>query len=174
MCVVLSAGEGLQSESHHSGVCRWIPLLRKKFRGEFGSRLHTICIIYYFISVTKDVMWSDIHRKISESYLRSVLNSFRRWFRSTWRLPGERIAVSAFAWIFLFCICALESYKCYYFIFIYSDSEELASTLHDNSVLISIPVKYEAGLIFSVWVVGLLTSHDGLFDLPWEYKRRCF
>uniref|UniRef100_A0A671UNV5 Integrin, alpha 1 n=1 Tax=Sparus aurata TaxID=8175 RepID=A0A671UNV5_SPAAU len=31
-----------------------------------------------------------------------------------------------------------------------SDSEELASTLHDNSVLISIPVKYEAGLIFSV------------------------
>lgn len=31
-----------------------------------------------------------------------------------------------------------------------SDSEELESTLHDNSVLISIPVKYEAGLIFSV------------------------
>uniref|UniRef100_A0A671UMR4 Integrin, alpha 1 n=1 Tax=Sparus aurata TaxID=8175 RepID=A0A671UMR4_SPAAU len=67
-----------------------------------------------------------------------------------WFLRCERIAVSAFAWIFLFCICALESYKCYYFIFIYSDSEELASTLHDNSVLISIPVKYEAGLIFSV------------------------
>lgn len=31
-----------------------------------------------------------------------------------------------------------------------SDSEELDSTLHDNTVLISIPVKYEAGLIFSV------------------------
>lgn len=31
-----------------------------------------------------------------------------------------------------------------------SDSEELASTLHDNTVQISIPVKYEAGLIFSV------------------------
>ncbi|XP_071321704.1 integrin alpha-1 isoform X2 [Trachinotus anak] len=31
-----------------------------------------------------------------------------------------------------------------------SDSEELASTLSDNTVLISIPVKYEAGLIFSV------------------------
>ncbi|XP_034752463.1 integrin alpha-1 [Etheostoma cragini] len=31
-----------------------------------------------------------------------------------------------------------------------SDSEELASTLHDNTVHISIPVKYEAGLIFSV------------------------
>ncbi|XP_037608063.1 integrin alpha-1 isoform X2 [Sebastes umbrosus] len=31
-----------------------------------------------------------------------------------------------------------------------SDSEELASTLHDNMVQISIPVKYEAGLIFSV------------------------
>uniref|UniRef100_A0A671UP47 Integrin, alpha 1 n=1 Tax=Sparus aurata TaxID=8175 RepID=A0A671UP47_SPAAU len=62
---------------------------------------------------------------------------------------GKNLEVT-FAWIFLFCICALESYKCYYFIFIYSDSEELASTLHDNSVLISIPVKYEAGLIFSV------------------------
>ncbi|XP_059214364.1 integrin alpha-1 [Centropristis striata] len=31
-----------------------------------------------------------------------------------------------------------------------SDSEELNSTLHDNSVQISIPVKYDAGLIFSV------------------------
>uniref|UniRef100_A0A667Z8Z6 Integrin, alpha 1 n=1 Tax=Myripristis murdjan TaxID=586833 RepID=A0A667Z8Z6_9TELE len=31
-----------------------------------------------------------------------------------------------------------------------SDSEELASTLHDNVVQISIPVKYEAGVIFSV------------------------
>ncbi|KAM9840911.1 integrin alpha-1 [Aulostomus maculatus] len=31
-----------------------------------------------------------------------------------------------------------------------SDSEELPVTLHDNSVQISIPVKYEAGLIFSV------------------------
>ncbi|XP_069370167.1 integrin alpha-1 isoform X2 [Paralichthys olivaceus] len=31
-----------------------------------------------------------------------------------------------------------------------SDSEELTSTLSDNMVLISIPVKYEAGLIFSV------------------------
>ncbi|XP_026152925.1 integrin alpha-1 isoform X2 [Mastacembelus armatus] len=31
-----------------------------------------------------------------------------------------------------------------------SDSEELASTLNDNTVHISIPVKYEAGLIFSV------------------------
>ncbi|XP_068430110.1 integrin alpha-1 isoform X2 [Clinocottus analis] len=31
-----------------------------------------------------------------------------------------------------------------------SDSEELASTLQDNAVHISIPVKYEAGLIFSV------------------------
>ncbi|XP_070845853.1 integrin alpha-1 [Chaetodon trifascialis] len=31
-----------------------------------------------------------------------------------------------------------------------SDSEELASTLDDNVVQISIPVKYEAGLIFSV------------------------
>ncbi|KAK5851559.1 hypothetical protein PBY51_023105 [Eleginops maclovinus] len=31
-----------------------------------------------------------------------------------------------------------------------SDSEELASTLHDNSVQISIPVKYQAGLIFTV------------------------
>ncbi|XP_074547115.1 integrin alpha-1 [Halichoeres trimaculatus] len=31
-----------------------------------------------------------------------------------------------------------------------SDSEELDSTLHDNTVQISIPVKYEAGLIFSV------------------------
>uniref|UniRef100_A0A8D3A588 VWFA domain-containing protein n=1 Tax=Scophthalmus maximus TaxID=52904 RepID=A0A8D3A588_SCOMX len=31
-----------------------------------------------------------------------------------------------------------------------SDSEELASTLSDNTVQISIPVKYEAGLIFSV------------------------
>ncbi|KAM8743216.1 integrin alpha-1 [Acanthopagrus schlegelii] len=31
-----------------------------------------------------------------------------------------------------------------------SDSEELMSTLHDNFVQISIPVKYEAGLIFSV------------------------
>ncbi|XP_054468070.1 integrin alpha-1 [Anoplopoma fimbria] len=31
-----------------------------------------------------------------------------------------------------------------------SDSEELASTLHDNSVQISIPVKYKAGLIFTV------------------------
>lgn len=47
----------------------------------------------------------------------------------------------------------------------HSDSEELESTLSDNTVLISIPVKYEAGLIFSVWVaievVWLLihTSH---------------
>uniref|UniRef100_A0A3Q3IMN1 VWFA domain-containing protein n=1 Tax=Monopterus albus TaxID=43700 RepID=A0A3Q3IMN1_MONAL len=31
-----------------------------------------------------------------------------------------------------------------------SDSEELASTLNDNTVQISIPVKYEAGIIFSV------------------------
>uniref|UniRef100_UPI0037E79BC9 integrin alpha-1 n=1 Tax=Semicossyphus pulcher TaxID=241346 RepID=UPI0037E79BC9 len=31
-----------------------------------------------------------------------------------------------------------------------SDSEELDSTLHDNTVQISIPVTYEAGLIFSV------------------------
>ncbi|KAM9338561.1 integrin alpha-1 [Symphorus nematophorus] len=31
-----------------------------------------------------------------------------------------------------------------------SDSEELPSTLNDNTVQISIPVKYEAGLIFSV------------------------
>ncbi|XP_045922775.1 integrin alpha-1 [Micropterus dolomieu] len=31
-----------------------------------------------------------------------------------------------------------------------SDSEELDSTLYDNAVQISIPVKYEAGLIFSV------------------------
>ncbi|XP_041666679.1 integrin alpha-1 [Cheilinus undulatus] len=31
-----------------------------------------------------------------------------------------------------------------------SDSEELDSTLHDNFVQISIPVKYQAGLIFSV------------------------
>ncbi|XP_037340937.2 integrin alpha-1 isoform X2 [Pungitius pungitius] len=31
-----------------------------------------------------------------------------------------------------------------------SDSEELSSTQHDNAVHISIPVKYEAGLIFSV------------------------
>ncbi|KAM7392672.1 hypothetical protein PAMA_007679 [Pampus argenteus] len=31
-----------------------------------------------------------------------------------------------------------------------SDSEELISTLHDNTVLISIPVKYEAGVIFTV------------------------
>ncbi|XP_061887204.1 integrin alpha-1 isoform X2 [Entelurus aequoreus] len=31
-----------------------------------------------------------------------------------------------------------------------SDSDELPSTLHDNTVLITIPVKYEAGLIFSV------------------------
>ncbi|XP_040013228.1 integrin alpha-1 isoform X2 [Xiphias gladius] len=30
-----------------------------------------------------------------------------------------------------------------------SDSEELASTLHDNTVQISIPVKYEAGILFS-------------------------
>lgn len=32
-----------------------------------------------------------------------------------------------------------------------SDSEELESTLNDNSVQISIPVKYEAGLNFNVW-----------------------
>ncbi|KAM3838153.1 integrin alpha-1, partial [Diretmus argenteus] len=31
-----------------------------------------------------------------------------------------------------------------------SDSEEVASTLHDNAARISIPVKYETGLIFSV------------------------
>ncbi|XP_010790021.1 integrin alpha-1-like, partial [Notothenia coriiceps] len=31
-----------------------------------------------------------------------------------------------------------------------SDSEELESTLHDNSVQISIPVKYQAGIIFTV------------------------
>ncbi|XP_029371123.1 integrin alpha-1 isoform X1 [Echeneis naucrates] len=31
-----------------------------------------------------------------------------------------------------------------------SDSEELPSTLNDNTVLISIPVKYEAGVVFSV------------------------
>lgn len=31
-----------------------------------------------------------------------------------------------------------------------SDSEELTSTLHDNTVNITIPVKYQAGLIFSV------------------------
>uniref|UniRef100_A0A8P4K2H9 Integrin, alpha 1 n=1 Tax=Dicentrarchus labrax TaxID=13489 RepID=A0A8P4K2H9_DICLA len=34
-----------------------------------------------------------------------------------------------------------------------SDSDELPSTMHDNRVYISIPVKYEAGLIFSVWPV---------------------
>uniref|UniRef100_H3CQ26 Integrin subunit alpha 1 n=1 Tax=Tetraodon nigroviridis TaxID=99883 RepID=H3CQ26_TETNG len=34
-----------------------------------------------------------------------------------------------------------------------SDSEELPSTLHDNSVQISIPVKYEAGINFAVWPV---------------------
>lgn len=34
-----------------------------------------------------------------------------------------------------------------------SDSEELESTLNDNTVQISIPVKYEAELIFSVWPV---------------------
>lgn len=34
-----------------------------------------------------------------------------------------------------------------------SDSEELNSTLNDNTVHISIPVKYEAGLIFTVWPV---------------------
>uniref|UniRef100_A0A674NT00 Integrin, alpha 1 n=1 Tax=Takifugu rubripes TaxID=31033 RepID=A0A674NT00_TAKRU len=34
-----------------------------------------------------------------------------------------------------------------------SDSEELPSTLHDNSVQLSIPVTYEAGIIFSVWPV---------------------
>ncbi|KAK7896496.1 hypothetical protein WMY93_021821 [Mugilogobius chulae] len=32
-----------------------------------------------------------------------------------------------------------------------SDSEELESTLHDNTAQISIPVQYEAGLIFTVW-----------------------
>uniref|UniRef100_A0AAV2IRU2 Reverse transcriptase domain-containing protein n=1 Tax=Knipowitschia caucasica TaxID=637954 RepID=A0AAV2IRU2_KNICA len=32
-----------------------------------------------------------------------------------------------------------------------SDSEELEATLYDNSAQISIPVKYEAGLIFTVW-----------------------
>uniref|UniRef100_A0A8C3AZX9 Integrin, alpha 1 n=1 Tax=Cyclopterus lumpus TaxID=8103 RepID=A0A8C3AZX9_CYCLU len=39
-----------------------------------------------------------------------------------------------------------NNYAIYHF-----DSEELSSTLHDNTVHISIPVKYEAGLIFSVW-----------------------
>lgn len=34
-----------------------------------------------------------------------------------------------------------------------SDSEELESTMNDNSVQISLPVTYEAGLIFSVWPV---------------------
>ncbi|XP_033845833.1 integrin alpha-1 [Periophthalmus magnuspinnatus] len=34
-----------------------------------------------------------------------------------------------------------------------SDSEELESTLYDNSAYFSIPVQYEAGLIFSVWPV---------------------
>ncbi|KAG8010617.1 Integrin alpha-1, partial [Nibea albiflora] len=43
-----------------------------------------------------------------------------------------------------------------------SDSEELASTLRDNSVQISIPVKYEAGLIFSVWPVdGHIVVKEG-------------
>ncbi|TMS08504.1 Integrin alpha-1 [Larimichthys crocea] len=43
-----------------------------------------------------------------------------------------------------------------------SDSEELASTLHDNSVQISIPVKYQAGLIFSVWPVdGHIVVKEG-------------
>ncbi|TKS84691.1 Integrin alpha-1 CD49 antigen-like family member A [Collichthys lucidus] len=43
-----------------------------------------------------------------------------------------------------------------------SDSEELASTLHDNSEQISIPVKYEAGLIFSVWPVdGHIVVKEG-------------
>lgn len=37
-----------------------------------------------------------------------------------------------------------------WFFFLPSDSEELTSTQHDNAVQISIPVKYEAGLIFSV------------------------
>lgn len=41
------------------------------------------------------------------------------------------------------------SFKC-----LHSDSEELDSTLHDNTVQISIPVKYEVGLTFSVWVPG--------------------
>uniref|UniRef100_A0A3Q3VMZ6 VWFA domain-containing protein n=1 Tax=Mola mola TaxID=94237 RepID=A0A3Q3VMZ6_MOLML len=34
-----------------------------------------------------------------------------------------------------------------------SDSEELPSTLEDNTEHISIPVKYEAGIVFSVWPV---------------------
>uniref|UniRef100_A0A8C3AZB7 Integrin, alpha 1 n=1 Tax=Cyclopterus lumpus TaxID=8103 RepID=A0A8C3AZB7_CYCLU len=43
-----------------------------------------------------------------------------------------------------------------------SDSEELSSTLHDNTVHISIPVKYEAGLIFSVlsrWTFNDMPLH---------------
>lgn len=37
-------------------------------------------------------------------------------------------------------------------LFPHSDSEELVSTLSDNAKLITIPVKYEAGLTFKVWV----------------------
>ena len=71
------------------------PFLGKNLEVSVGSRLRTIYTIYHFLSVIRDAMWSDIHRKLSESYLRSVLSLFRRWFRSTWRLPGERITVSS-------------------------------------------------------------------------------
>lgn len=35
----------------------------------------------------------------------------------------------------------------------HSDSEELPSTLNDNAMQISIPVRYQAGIIFSAWVI---------------------
>lgn len=49
----------------------------------------------------------------------------------------------------------------------HSDSEELASTLNDNYVQISIPVKYEAGLIFSVWVIRLISFHNNPTFINW-------
>uniref|UniRef100_A0A8D3DJB7 VWFA domain-containing protein n=1 Tax=Scophthalmus maximus TaxID=52904 RepID=A0A8D3DJB7_SCOMX len=60
------------------------------------------------------------------------------------------------------------------------DSEELASTLSDNTVQISIPVKYEAGLIFSQLkakvcfnnVTSLGASYIPLHEFSSEYLKR--
>lgn len=45
--------------------------------------------------------------------------------------------------------CVLVKQRWFSSCFSHSDSEELPSTLHDNSVQLSIPVTYEAGILFS-------------------------
>ena len=106
-------------------------------------------------------IWCNVHRKLSKSNLRPILTISRKWFRSTWRQQGKRIS-TVFSVFCVFLFSHLHISACYFTHYTFhSDSEELPSTLGDNSKYISIPVKYEPPLVFSAWVVGLIS--DGVY-----------